>query len=101
MKLLSVAIPCYNSQDYMRRAVESLLPGGENVEILIVNDGSTDGTAQIAGNHSINRLCRQPFGHLPGLTPTLFVEFALRLPLHNLTGIIHSLSVSYQEYCCH
>lgn len=48
MKLLSVAIPCYNSQDYMRRAVESLLPGGKDVEILIVNDGSTDGTAQIA-----------------------------------------------------
>ncbi|MBR3494342.1 MAG: glycosyltransferase family 2 protein [Clostridia bacterium] len=48
MKLLSIAVPCYNSQDYMAKAVESLLPGGEDVEILIVDDGSKDGTAQIA-----------------------------------------------------
>ena len=48
MKLLSVAIPCYNSEDYMKKCVESLLPGGEDVEILIVDDGSTDGTGEIA-----------------------------------------------------
>ena len=29
MKLLSVAVPCYNSQDYMRHCVETLLTGGE------------------------------------------------------------------------
>ena len=34
MKLLSVAVPCYNSAAYMRRCVDSLLPGGEEVEIL-------------------------------------------------------------------
>ena len=48
MKLLSVAIPCYNSEDYMKKCVETLLPGGEDVEILIVDDGSTDGTGEIA-----------------------------------------------------
>ncbi len=48
MKLLSVAIPSYNSQDYLERCVESLLPGGEDVEILIVDDGSTDRTPEIA-----------------------------------------------------
>lgn len=47
MKLLSITIPCYNSQDYMRKCIESLLPGGEDVEILIVNDGSKDDTASI------------------------------------------------------
>ena len=31
MKLLSIAIPCYNSQDYMRHAIETLLAGGEDV----------------------------------------------------------------------
>lgn len=51
MKLLSVAIPCYNSQDYMRNCIESLLPGGEDVEILIVNDGSRDETAAIADEY--------------------------------------------------
>lgn len=48
MKLLSVTVPCYNSQDYMRHCVETLLPGGDEVEILIVDDGSQDGTAAIA-----------------------------------------------------
>ena len=48
MKLLSIAIPCYNSAAYMRRCIDSLLPGGEDVEILIVNDGSTDNTKDIA-----------------------------------------------------
>lgn len=48
MKLLTVAIPCYNSQDYMEHAVETALVGGEDIEILLVNDGSTDETAAIA-----------------------------------------------------
>ena len=52
MKLLSIAIPCYNSQDYMGKCIESLLAGGEEVEILVVNDGSSDRTAQIADEYA-------------------------------------------------
>ena len=48
MKLLSIAVPCYNSQDYMEKCVESLVVGGDEVEILVVNDGSSDNTAAIA-----------------------------------------------------
>ena len=49
MKLLTITIPCYNSAAYMRKAIESLLPGGDDVEILVVNDGSTkDNTLEIA-----------------------------------------------------
>ena len=48
MKYISFAIPCYNSQDYMSRAIESILTGGEEIEIIIVNDGSTDRTSEIA-----------------------------------------------------
>lgn len=52
MKLLSIAIPCYNSQDYMANCIESLLTGGEDVEILVINDGSKDRTAQIADEYA-------------------------------------------------
>ena len=52
MKLLSVAIPCYNSEAYMRNCIHSLLSGGEEVEIIIVDDGSKDGTAAIADEYA-------------------------------------------------
>ena len=52
MKLLSVAVPCYNSESYMAHAIDSLLPGGDQVEILIVDDGSKDGTARIADEYA-------------------------------------------------
>ena len=52
MKLLSIAIPSYNSQDYMANCIESLLIGGEDVEILVVNDGSKDDTARIADEYA-------------------------------------------------
>ncbi|MBR1389853.1 MAG: glycosyltransferase family 2 protein [Lachnospiraceae bacterium] len=51
MKLLSIAIPSYNSQDYLEHCVNSLLSGGSEVEILIIDDGSEDATGQIADRY--------------------------------------------------
>ena len=48
LKILSFGVPCYNSEAYMRKCIDSLLVGGEDVEIIIVDDGSKDGTAEIA-----------------------------------------------------
>lgn len=48
MKLLTVVVPCYNSAAYMHKAIESLLAGGEEMDILVINDGSKDETAAIA-----------------------------------------------------
>lgn len=47
-KILSIVVPCYNSEGYMEHCVETLLAGGNEVEILIIDDGSKDHTAQIA-----------------------------------------------------
>lgn len=52
MKLLSIAIPSYNSQAYMGKCIESLLPGGEDVEIIVVNDGSKDDTSKIGHEYA-------------------------------------------------
>lgn len=52
MKILSIAIPCYNSEGYMRKCIDSLLIGGEDVEIIVVDDGSADTTAAIADEYA-------------------------------------------------
>ncbi len=48
MKLLSIIVPCYNSQDYMKHCISTLLTGGDDVEILVIDDGSSDNTLAIA-----------------------------------------------------
>ena len=48
MKYITFTVPSYNSESYMRRCIDSLLVGGEDVEILIIDDGSTDKTGAIA-----------------------------------------------------
>lgn len=52
MKYISFAIPCYNSQEYMAHAIETILTGGEDVEIIIVNDGSKDNTSKIGHEYA-------------------------------------------------
>ena len=46
-KLLTVTVPCYNSQDYMAKCIDSLLTGGDRVEIIVIDDGSKDKTLEI------------------------------------------------------
>ena len=48
-KLVSFAIPCYNSAEYMEHCINTVIAGGEEVEVIIVDDGSTkDNTYEIA-----------------------------------------------------
>jgi len=48
-KLITFAVPCYNSAAYMDKCVNSLLSAGDRAEIIIVDDGSVkDDTAVIA-----------------------------------------------------
>ena len=51
MKYLTFTVPCYNSESYMRRCVDSLLCFGKDAEIILIDDGSTDGTGEIADEY--------------------------------------------------
>ena len=53
MKLLTVTVPCYNSAEYMEKCVDSLLKGGDRVEVIIIDDGSKDRTGEIADNYAV------------------------------------------------
>ena len=48
MKLIPFVIPCYNSSSYMHHALDTILEIKEDIELIIVNDGSTDDTLKIA-----------------------------------------------------
>ena len=52
MKLLTVTVPCYNSQDYMEKCIDSLLKGGDRVEIIVIDDGSKDNTGAIGDRYA-------------------------------------------------
>ncbi len=68
VKLITFAVPCYNSAAYMDKCVESLLTAGEEAEIILIDDGSTkDNTAEICDRYaaeypSIIRAIHQPNG---------------------------------------
>ena len=52
MKYLTITVPCFNSEKYLNRCLDSLIAGGEDVEIIVVNDGSTDRTGEIAESYA-------------------------------------------------
>ncbi len=50
-KLISFAVPSYNSAAYLDRCISSLLVAKDACEIIIVNDGSKDDTLKIARSY--------------------------------------------------
>ena len=60
---ISVVIPCYNYEDYVGAAIDSVLTNVRSAdEIIVVDDGSTDGSAAIAGNYPQVTLISKPNG---------------------------------------
>lgn len=46
--LISVIVPVYNGQDYLSKCIESIeAQTYQNLEVIIINDGSTDGTEKV------------------------------------------------------
>lgn len=87
MKILSVAIPSYNSQDYMSKAIESVLPGGDDVEIIVVDDGSKDRTREIGEEYAKK---------YPGIVKVISQEngghgCAVNTGLENATGVYYKV----------
>src|SRR5213080_516377 len=60
MKLI-IQIPCFNEQDQLPATLADLpreLPGVEEVEWLVIDDGSTDQTVEVARAHGVNHIVR-------------------------------------------
>lgn len=56
-KLLTIVIPTYNMQDYLNRCLDSLIVKPElmeQLEVLVINDGSKDNSSAIAHEYGAN-----------------------------------------------
>lgn len=52
MILISFVVPSYNAEKYLDRNLPSLVTGGDDVEIIVVNDGSKDGTLALVNSYA-------------------------------------------------
>ena len=53
-KKVSIVIPCYNYANWLPEAIESALNQTyKNIEVIVVNDGSTDNTNEVAKRYSV------------------------------------------------
>jgi glycosyltransferase involved in cell wall biosynthesis len=58
-----IQIPCYNEEKSLPVALAELpreLPGASTVEWLVIDDGSTDGTIDVAKRHGVDHVVRVP-----------------------------------------
>ena len=83
MKYISFTIPSYNSQDYMRHVIDNLVAVGDEIEVIIVNDGSKDDTGKIADEYQkkypniVKAIQKENGGHGSGVMAGI----------HNATGL--------------
>ncbi|MFC1843657.1 glycosyltransferase family 2 protein [Thermodesulfobacteriota bacterium] len=62
MKLV-IQIPCYNEEQSLPITLASIprvIPGVDQVEILVIDDGSSDKTSQVAVSHRVHKVVRLP-----------------------------------------
>ncbi len=69
--LVSMVIPCYNQAQFLPEAIESVLAQSyPKIEIVVLDDGSTDSTAEIASRYSSVRYVYQQNAGLSGARNT-------------------------------
>ncbi len=82
MTKLIIQIPCYNEEKTLPQTLKDLpraIPGVDKIEVLVIDDGSTDGTVKVAQEMGVDHILKLPW-HM-GLARAFIagLEEALRL----------------------
>ena len=90
--LVSIVIPIYNGANYMREAIDSALAQTYcNIEVIVINDGSTDDTEAVAKSYGDRvRYFSKPNGG---------VSTALNIGIENMRGDYFSWLSHDDLYC--
>ena len=86
-KLITFAVPCYNSAAYMRHCIETLLSAGEQAEIILVDDGSTkDDTPAI---------CDEYAAKYPTIVKAIHFRLILRFDIRSVKFFDSTVKVTF------
>ena len=92
MKLITFAVPCYNSAAYMEKCVDSLLTGGEDIEIILVDTIVDLCTRRLPQNMGI------PADQIQVLSPTRKNDAGTAALNMRLQAALNPPSVDKQEH---
>lgn len=84
MKLI-IQIPCYNEEQTLPQTLAGLpkaVPGIDRIEVLVIDDGSTDGTADVARRAGVDHIVRHPSNKGLASAFQTGLDVALRLGAH-------------------
>ena len=75
---VSIIVPVYNTAEYVEECIQSILSQTyENIELILVNDGSTDGSGEI---------CKK-YEHLPNAILVWLFQESEVLARHMASGL--------------
>lgn len=61
MSTVSIVIPCKNEQNSIRELIENIYSYSQDLEIIVIDDGSTDETPQILSEFQSIKVIRHPY----------------------------------------
>ncbi len=81
MKLI-IQIPCLNEREHLGPTfadLPRLIPGIETIEVLVIDDGSSDGTSQVAAELGVHHILRFPRNRGLAAAYTAGIDACIRL----------------------
>ena len=97
-KDLSVVVPSYNNLEYFKLLYESVRVASKDVEIIMISDGSTDGTAEymqdlvLVDENSKLHVAEERTGH------TILYDYGFEMSDRDIVGILHADMVVHKDF---